>query len=342
MSRSAPWIGLVAVVAALGPVQAFHSGGVGSCGGCHVTHAGAAPGGPALLNGSNPTDVCLRCHATANGNSWGADPALPGPQYGGGAFAFLLEDNLNDGPGGAQPTNWIPGAKAGHSVISIERGTPADIEHVTAPGGTYAAVSLHCTSCHDPHGKSGNYRLLRGAGPASVAGYAFTFTQAAPDASGIPLDGAPESDTHHNAYRSGVSTWCSNCHGGYHAEGSASFVHPVDRPLGATEIDTYNRYRGTGYLDGTGADAYVAPVPLAFPGNSTGFAGPVPVDARITCLTCHRAHASSAPGSLRWDNRIATWAEEGLASGSYRIPNPYESTAGPGQGRLCEKCHGAP
>ena len=73
---------------------------------------------------------------------------------------------------------------------------------------------------------------------------------------------------------------------------------------------------------------------------TTTFTGPTPSDAEVTCLSCHRAHASSAPHAGRWDFNIATWADEGITSGSYRIPNPYETTSGNAQRGLCEKCHG--
>ena len=61
----------------------------------------------------------------------------------------------------------------------------------------------------------------------------------------------------------------------------------------------------------------------------------------VSCVSCHRAHASSAPNALRWDPNITVWAEEGIASASYAIPNPYASTAGPLQETLCQKCHGS-
>ncbi len=322
-----------AVVAALAPAAlAFHSGGTANCGGCHALH------GPSMRPG-NPTDVCLRCHATANGNSWGVDPQLPGPQYGGGAFSFLREMNLNDGAF----EKIIPGSRAGHNVISFERGTSPDPGSRTSPGGNYPASNLHCTSCHDPHGKGGHFRLLYGIDfPAAIVnGQEYRFTYPAPDAEGLDVEQGPESPARHTAFRAGLSDWCANCHGAYHSETSPSaFRHPVNVPIGDTVAATYNRYRGTGFADGTGMDAYLPEVPLEFAGNTVSFTGPVSAGARITCLSCHRAHASSGPAAGRWDFKITTWAQEGIASGTYRIPNPYASTAGMKQRPLCDKCHG--
>lgn len=329
----------------LAAASAFHSGGVGNCGGCHVMHdtSQGQQATEGLLLSANPTDLCLRCHESDFGNTWGADVVNPGPMYGGGAFVFLTAENLNDAPGGSDPANYIPGHRAGHNVISDVLGTTADPEFTVSPGGSYPSSNLHCTSCHDPHGKAGHYRLLYGSDhpEARVNGQLFQYTTPAPDAAGIDVEGPAESETNHAAYRSGMTDWCGNCHGAYHSESSGSaFEHPVGESLGG-EADNYNRYRGTGYMDGDGQTAYIATVPVETPDATTGFRGPVASSSQVTCMSCHRAHASSAPRSGRWDFNITTWAEEGVLSGTYEIPNPYETTAGDAQRRLCEKCHGA-
>jgi cytochrome c553 len=297
---------------------------------------------PALLLSSNSTDLCLRCHATDSGNSWGRSLSLPGPVYGGGSFIFLQARNLNDASDGSK--NIILGFAAGHSVVSLERGTAPDGNYEVSPGGMYPSASLQCTSCHDPHGTGGHFRLLYGSdSPASdTAGYVFRFATPAPDATGISLDGSPESTTGHSAYRAGIDEWCGNCHGSYHSETSGSrFRHPVGEALGDEFAKIYNTYNGTGFLNGNPDQSYLPAVPLEIAGATIDFRGPATAASRVTCLSCHRAHASSGPHSGRWDFNIATWADEGKISGSYPIPNPYESTAGPAQGRLCEKCHGS-
>ena len=328
---------LAAMVA--GPVAAFHDGGVGACNGCHVSHAvdGIPVTSSYLLIGENSTDTCLRCHGTTNGNSWGMDVLAPGPLYGGGQFIFLLEDNINDEPGSSLI---ISGNHAGHNVISPAMGTSTDMDNPTAPGGNYPSSYLTCTSCHDPHGKGNHFRLLYGSDlPLSRSGgYEFNYTRPAIVADGISIFGQPESDTHHTAYRSGVANWCQNCHSRVHRGTGAAFQHNTDRAMGSATRE-YNSYLGTGDDSGTGVNAYTVLVPyedLFSPG--TGDTGPANNTSRLMCLSCHRAHASSAPYAGRWDFTILTWADEGL-SGSYPIPNPYP-LVGPAQGRLCEKCHG--
>lgn len=327
-----------------GLALAFHSGGVGSCEGCHSMHVPDPTSSAGfLLRASSPSDVCYRCHQTENGNTWGVDTRNPGPQYGGGSFVFLRATNLNDGPSGSDPLAWIPGHRAGHNVLSFTNGTMVDPEHATAPGGTYPSNNLHCTSCHDPHGRGGHFRLLRGNDfpDARVNGLSFTFTQPAPQAVGIPLDGTDESPTRHTAYRSGMSDWCANCHGWYHEPGGASaFVHPVRATMPVAMVDIYNAYMGSDVLPGSGFEAYIPQAPVEFPDAAVDSRGPIPTSAQLSCLSCHRAHASSGPVSGRWDFNVSTWVEEGVRSGTWPIPNPYELTAGSSQRRLCEKCHG--
>lgn len=337
---------LAALVAAASPVAAFHSGGVGSCNGCHATHKDkndpTVPSEPFLLRGANSTETCLRCHGTTYGNTWGQSVVDPGPQYGGGSFVFLQEDNINDGPNGSQPTDWIPGYQAGHNVVAPSKGILPDTLHLTAPGGSYPSTSLHCTSCHDPHGKNGHFRMLYGSDsdPSNAMGYPFKYTVPAPTAQGIDVEGAAESKSNHSAYNSGMTEWCGSCHGNYHEGAGSGFQHPSGGTLGGAMISTYNSYRGTGFLDGDGTDSYEPLVPVEDPSITRDFRGPIPGTAKLTCLSCHRAHASSAPDSGRWDFKITTWAEEGVNSGSWPIPNPYSATSGPDQRCLCEKCHG--
>ena len=321
------------------PALAFHDGGVAHCNGCHTMHNSqdgalvdpdSPNGNPYLLIDATATDVCLSCHATRLGAVWGDDPLAPPPELGGGNFVFLQEDNLNDGHAGA--TNPIPGDAAGHNVIAPSKGVGADATLTTSPGGAYPSNVLSCTSCHDPHGNQ-DFRLLYGVGTVTAGNFPFAFP--APDATGLALFGAPESNSNHTAYRSGMSAWCGNCHGDFHNNG-AKLIHPSGRAIGSL-ANTYNLYNGTDDLTGgTQATAYLAAVPFegatnGTPGNTSG---PVGSD-QVSCISCHRAHATSGPDAGRWDFNVTFLAEDGLESGAYIIPNPYTVN----QRSLCNKCH---
>ncbi len=332
-------------LAVAAPAAAFHEQGVSTCDGCHVMHdsqdglrvATDPAGGEVLLTGESPSDVCLTCHADSLGAVLGADPLNPPPEKGGGNFVFLVEDNLNDAPGGALDP--IPGDAAGHNIVAPGHGLFADGRHSLAPGGTFPAGELGCTSCHDPHGNKG-FRFLHGTG--QVQGGTATFNFPAPQAVGIGLGAGAESPANHTAYRQGMSDWCANCHGRYHEGGLSAFEHPGDESLGGDERDRYNAYNGDDDpAGGSPALAYLPEVPFEDPAATTGSQGGPAGGSRVMCLTCHRAHATSAPAAGRWDFNLTLLRDDGAASGSYPIPDPYRS---PNQGTLCSKCHegGAP
>jgi hypothetical protein len=346
-------LGLVVLVCFAQPAFAFHSGGVASCQGCHVMHesleavsvAVSLSGEPGLLLEETPSDVCLRCHATEAGAVFAVNPLMPASERGGGNFIFLLEENLNDAPDGA--SNLIPGDAAGHNLDAPGHGLASDARHSFSPGGSFPADDLGCTSCHDPHGNA-SFRLLYGAGP--VQGGLAVFSFPAPEAEGIALDGTAESNGRHTAYQAGMSDWCGNCHGRYHDDFQTPFVpgggepldHPSDEPLGTEIRDRYSLYNGDDDPSGgVQATAYLAAVPFEDSASSTTSTLGPGAGGRVMCLTCHRAHASSSPAAGRWDFRVGLLSGDGVVSGSYPIPDPFNS---PNQGPLCSKCHegGAP
>jgi hypothetical protein len=289
--------------------------------------------GGGLIDGRSPTDICLGCHATANGAVFGYDPLAPATEYGGGNFIFLLEDNINDARNGAQQP--IVGEAAGHNIVAPGTGLFADSRYGLAPGGTYPASDLGCTSCHDPHGNL-NYRMLHGAG--DIQGGAYTFSAPAPVAAGVDLGGGPESSTNHTAYQAGWAAWCGNCHGvGYHELGQGRFEHPAEPVLGTTIRDRYDAYLGDANpTGGIAATSYLLDVPFEDSATTnSGTSGPT-ASSRASCISCHRAHATSTPAAGRWDWNVDSLGEDGAVSGSYVIPNPYTD---PLQRSLCVKCH---
>jgi len=168
----------------------------------------------------------------------------------------------------------------------------------------------------------GIYRLLWG--PGSVVNNV-TF-------SGVPAAVAPGSynrseSTTQTRVAYGVATtggqqtwgnWCATCHGAMHSNGN--YVHPVDQALGTTIIGLYTNYVSSGDLSGAFTGNHLNQGPFLslapFISNTGNFvtlaglsaggattaaklAGPTDGD-QVSCLSCHRAHASAFPEMLRW------------------------------------------
>jgi hypothetical protein len=139
--------------------QAFHSGGVAECSGCHSMHAPAASGS-FLLVGSDQSSTCLTCHehpGDTGPSSYHISTApadmttTPKQRTPGGDFAWLKKNYTYTGEDGVVNGTTENGAKHGHNIVAVDNGYIADPTNVTAPGGTFAGSQLACTSCHDPH-----------------------------------------------------------------------------------------------------------------------------------------------------------------------------------------------
>lgn len=341
-----------------GNSQAFHSGGVAECGGCHSMHAPKA-GGSFLLVGTDPSSTCLTCHMRAGDTGPSsyhiataeADMPVgtaPKQRTPGGDFGWLRKNYTMTIRG---TTSTELGQTHGHNIVAVDTTFVADASNTLAPGGTFPASQLGCTSCHDPHGRVrrlsdgtyvtgaalgaagapiigsgsydtsvapaagqavGVYRLLRGLGDNTVSGVTFA---------GVGIAIAPgtynrtESTTQTRvAYGStGTNTWgnwCASCHPDMHSSGN--YVHPVDESLGSTLVNVYNAYVKSGDLTGVAASSFNSLVPFAentgdiltlqahAKNNDSYLNGPGSSD-KVTCLSCHRAHASGFPEALRWN-----------------------------------------
>ena len=138
--------------------EAFHSGGVAECSGCHSMHT--AKGGP-LLAGSDQSSTCLNCHehagdtgpssyhiSTAPGDMPAGKPPLQ--RSPGGDFGWLKKNYTMTIRG---TTSTEQGETHGHSIVATDFGYVADSTNTKAPGGTFVSANLGCHSCHDPHGE---------------------------------------------------------------------------------------------------------------------------------------------------------------------------------------------
>ena len=359
--------------------SAFHSGGVGSCSGCHVGHI--TEGGTAtssLLLASDPSSICLTCHAGPGGNDAPSVFSFDGSAMTPGGDFYWLTKTFT-WTGGSSPA-----ARHGHNVIAADFGLSVDANKQQGPGGSYPAGNLSCISCHDPHGRSnggtrggspavsvsgsygeipasgsssGNYRLLGGVG-YSTNGY--SFNNPAPIARQNADQPFGESDASHVDYGTGMSEWCANCHAAVlnnsHQVGSLGFEHPigVNETLDAETVANYNSYIRTGDLSGFADTAFLQFVPfergISVPEllDPTSTRGP-DTSANISCLTCHRAHASAFRAAGRWDFNAPLLIDSHPATGDSGVSGNDVSNSyygrdiavefGTGQGQFCEKCH---
>ncbi len=374
----------VAVVLLLtgGTPQAFHSGGVAECAGCHSIH-NPKVGGSYLLLHSDPSSTCLSCHESADtaptgyhistaGTTFTGTALLPVERTPGGDFAWLKKSYTYAGENGPETED---GSTHGHNIVASEFGYVQDTVS-TAPGGTFPSSALACTSCHDPHGRYrrlangtvsttgglimasgsytnlttnepsatqavGVYRLLAGAG-YSKNGVTFPGVPAAKVPSSYNMSEA--TNQLRVAYGVGTTSghttwglWCATCHPNMHKTFN-TWTHPVDVAMSSTTNTNYNSYVKSGDMSGSQATSFSSLVPFASGtgdytvlaglarNNAATYAGPVSGD-QVTCLSCHRAHASGMMYSLRYDMEYEFMTKNGQYVGS---DNPAIGTTGRG------------
>jgi hypothetical protein len=224
----------------------------------------------------------------------------------------------------------------------------------------------------------GVYRLLGGVGylPKS-AGSANIFTANPPIAVSPPVGGYNRKETSTDtrvAYGSGMSEWCSNCHGTtFHGQASGSSGSELKHPSGSTAkftadiVTNYKNYVKSGDLSGTFTTTpgpYTSLVPFeegttdiptlkghAFT-DGTQKGGP-DKSSQVMCLSCHRAHASAWDSATRWNVRATYLTLSGnyptdgsneaqgrtqaeWRAAMYDRPPTYYATF---QRSLCNKCH---
>jgi len=321
-----------------GLALAFHDGGVAHCDGCHSMHAGNGNAnfkvqGPSLTNGSDSSSTCLNCH---NGNGGYHIASTDGSNVSeGGDFHWVKDNGYTYVVRGSTKTDNF--SNHGHNVVAADYGLAVDANLTAAPGGSFLAADLGCTSCHDPHGQAQG-GTAGGAAPISVSGSYGAVPVAGTIAGNYrilydsnkvgfsedaPIARADGSNGKFVQYGSGMSGWCANCHGGFYTQSASGGMHPTDVAVPAT----YNSYVATGNYTGDIATAYDPLVPVERGVTTASSDLPLPTDAatagvgvdgtdNVMCLSCHRAHASAFGNALRWDMTEAFIAETWISLGS--------------------------
>lgn len=229
-------------------------------------------------------------------------------------YGYAADKRVTMAPGGAFPADRL-GCTSCHDPHGKYRRT-ADGTIVTE--GFPIVGSGSYRESRDPEGMNsvGSYRLLAGKDylPKSAGG-ASAFTHD-PPAAVAPLQynrSEALTDTR-VAYGQGVSEWCANCHLAIHGNtaNQDGARHPAGERarLGRIIAATYNAYVKTGDLRGTESTSYSSLVPFeegtadyailkehAVTDGSQG-AG-ADQNSTVSCLTCHRAHASAFVGMTR-------------------------------------------
>lgn len=338
------------------------------CGDCHVTHSAQVAKLLMSTNGSTQTQFCMGCHGRLSPFDVKNGAVLKNSEDQGGAVALAdgrfkwLTDGLNSTNSnaslaggfamagnftvaGAAYTSLLPVTSV-HNVrgINVAVGTIGDnvttYEYVygnTIPGGS-KSLDFECGSCHDPHA-GGEYvnndinknpRLLK----ATILGITPARVQ-------MEIDQTTNLPT---KYTKGINTWCGTCHDIFDTSGYGATASPA---TASTTRTGYNLLGGRSrYMHLFGIDVD----PTKFAGEDV--AGPTPFEIRalalsdnasdvqkqITCLTCHRAHGSSAAATNKWTryaayNNYTGSGTNNMGQGSalLRLPNRD----------VCYYCHGA-
>ncbi len=252
-------------------------------------------------------------------------------------FGYAVDSHLSTAPGGSFPSSQL-GCQSCHDPHGQYRRLDGNVVSTTggpikASGSYYNGTSVAANE-PDTTNPVGVYRLLAGAG----------YEQDGVTFAGVPAAKVPstynrtEATTQTRVAYGHATTngqiswgdWCATCHPDMHSSGN--YVHPVDESLGSDIAQIYNQYVKTGDMTGSATSSFTSLVPFVtnsadYAGvlaplavnNDTQLGGPASSD-RVTCLSCHRAHASGWEYALRWNMEGEFMTYNGLYPGTDTTP----------------------
>lgn len=289
-------------------------------------------------------------------------------------FLFFPDGRFATAPGGSYPSAAM-GCTSCHDPHGKYRqldnaGTTDTTGKPIVASGSYGALPT-------PSAAVGSYRLLAGAGylPPSLGA-----TPAAAFVTNPPVAVAPAVYNRSEgagdvrvAYGRGMSEWCANCHGAY--QHTLTGTSPVaSHPAGSgatmqTGADEYNAYLKSYLYTGTIATAYTSLVPfeegtadLSQLAADTASTAGATAGSSVSCLTCHRAHASAWDNATRWNTTAGSYltvagswpgtnaptmdGQKGENATGKTVQEYQQAMYGrdasafaTNQGSLCNKCH---
>ncbi|MEW6574618.1 MAG: cytochrome c3 family protein [Bacillota bacterium] len=280
-----------------------------ACAGCHVAHAAQAP--KLLKTGPTQTQFCFMCHG---------DGSVSAPYDVKDGFTSINRgtDKVASTAGGFV-RQWVSGAvyndvTSRHNVWGLVGETGYTINEATKqlaiPGGVNAFTGdgFVCGSCHDPHdggttptsgyitgsATSPNPRLLRRAITVQDGTYNDLYVSFKFSSVGTFTYGDPPVDSEVykvDEYVSGSTRWCGSCHNKFMAptnSGHQKYYDMYRHAFGVQLDPSYGYVRSGTYR--LPADTTFAGTPLELGADKTeGTADDV-----LACLTCHRAHSTTA------------------------------------------------
>ncbi len=300
------------------------------CSDCHTMHysEGGAPiktpsgesyAGPSefLIRADSVNLLCLSCHDSGTGGINGA-PDVWG-------VASYETPVLKRAAGSFQGSVGVISHK-GHSLGVVKDIAPGSNPIVTFPTG------LTCVSCHDAHG-NGNYRSLKsnvGNGTHLKVSYINGIYSGSSSIFQVELN--PTSihySTRNIQYRrdtpvDGLSQWCKGCHTNFHGTGgeindsgillgdnnatnSAWVQHPITGVTMSQAVKNQHLDSSAWFNEKLKSRLPVVSPSNQIPGTNTNS------DNQVACITCHKAHGSTNPFGLIYDNPLSPNREDGTS-----------------------------
>jgi predicted CXXCH cytochrome family protein len=255
---------------------------------------------------------------TIRGEAYNEDGATHGHNIIAADKGYVIDPVNATAPGGTFPSGQLACSSCHDPHGQFRRLSTGTIAKTGAPiiaSGSYATSSTPGYAEPPAAGTAlGVYRLLAGSG----------YTKGGATFTGVPAAKAPSSYNRTEATTQtriayGTTTtgghvswsqWCATCHPNMHSSGN--YVHPTDETLGSTVAANYKSYVKSGDMTGDGINGFSSLVP--FIQNSGDYAvlaanavtndskltGPGSTD-QVSCLSCHRAHASGWLHALRFN-----------------------------------------